>query len=277
MNNLINFFYRFHSFFLFTFLEVAAIYMMVNYNDFHNKVYVNSSNVVSGYLTKRYDNISDYFHLRTINDSLASAYNEYLNRQPNAYYDHTTTSQIVEDTIHQKMYNYISAKIINNSTDSPNNTLTLNRGSRHGIQKDAGILCNGSIAGIVLTTSKNYSVAMSLLHRDARVNAKFKSKNGYFGTLVWKGTDPRVMTLENIPRHARIAVGDTIVTNNYSDIFPADIMIGTVLEHSLGEGSSYHDVDIKLSTDFSNIEYVNVVEYLMRDERRELEASVKGD
>lgn len=274
MNNLINFFYRFHSFFLFTFLEVAAVYMMVNYNDFHKQVYINSSNVVSGYFTERYSNMSDYFKLRAINDSLANAYNGYLNLNPSAYYNHEVKTQIVEDSLHQKMYNYISAKIINNSTNLPNNTLTLNRGSKHGIKKDAGILCNGSIAGIVLKSSQNYSVAMSLLHRDMRVNAKFKHK-GYYGSLVWKGTNPRVMTLENIPRHARIMVGDTIVTNNHSDIFPANITIGTVIEHNIGSGNSYHNIDIQLSTDFSNIEYVNVIEHLMRDERLELEASVK--
>lgn len=276
MNNLINFFYRFHSFFLFTFLEVAAVYMMVNYNEFHNRVYVNSANVVSGYFTERYSNLSDYFQLRTINDSLANAYNEYLNRNPNAYYNHKVNSEILEDTIYQKKYNYISAKVIGNSTNRPDNILTLNRGSHHGIEKDAGILCNGSIAGIVLKTSKNYSVAMSLLHRDVRVNAKFKNK-GYFGSLVWKGTDPRVMTLENIPRHARVAVGDTIVTNNYSDIFPANIMIGTVIEQQISPGDSYYDIDIQLNTNFTNIEYVNIVEHLMRDERLELETSVEGD
>lgn len=273
MNNLINFLVRFHGFFLFTFLEVAAVYLMVNYNDFHEGVYIHSSNVVSGFFTKKQNNISDYFHLRAINDSLANLHNEYFNRQPNTYYNHQVESKIVEDTLLQKRYNYISAKVISNTTDRPNNTMTLDRGSQHGIVADAGIVSNGSVAGIVLKTSKNYSVVMSLLHRDVRVNAKFK-KHNYFGSLAWKGNNPRIMALENIPKHARVAVGDTIITNNFSDIFPANIMIGTVNKHELPPGSNYHNIDVKLTTDFSNIQYVNVVEYLMRDERKALEESV---
>ena len=273
MNNLINFLVRFHGFFLFTFLEVTAVYLMVNYNDFHNRVYVNSSNVVSGFFTKKQDNISDYFKLREINDSLANAYNEYLNRQPNTYYNHSVKSEIIEDTLLQKRYNYISAKVISNTTNQPNNTMTLDKGSQHGIVSDAGVVSNGSVAGIVLKTSKNYSVVMSLLHRDVRVNAKFK-KHNYFGSLAWKGNNPRIMALENIPKHARVTVGDTIVTNNFSDIFPANIMIGTVAKHELPPGSNYHNIDVQLTTNFSNIQYVNIVESLMGDERKALEESV---
>ncbi len=273
MNNLINFLVRFHGFFLFTFLEVAAVYLMVNYNDFHNNVYFHSSNVVSGFFTKKQNNISEYFHLREINDSLANAQNEYLNRQPNTYYNHHIESQIVEDTLFEKRYNYISAKVISNTTNQPNNTMTLDRGSRHGIVTDAGVVSNGSVAGIVLKSSKNYSVVMSLLHRDVRVNSKFK-KHNHFGSLAWQGNNPRIMALENIPKHASVAVGDTIVTNNFSDIFPANIMIGTVAKHELPPGSNYHKIDVRLTTDFSNIQYVNVVESLMGDERRTLEASV---
>jgi len=274
MNNLINFLVKFHGFFLFIFLEVAAVYLMVNYNDFHNRVYINSSNVVSGFFTKKYDNVESYFKLRAINDSLVNAYNDHLNRQPNTFYNHHVQSQIVEDTLRQKRYNYISAKIISNTTDRPNNTITLNRGSRHGVRRDAGVISNGSIAGIVLKTSQNYSVVMSLLHRDVRVNAKFK-RNNYFGSLAWKGNHPQIMALVNIPKHARITVGDTIVTNNFSDIFPADIMIGVVEKHELPPGSNYHNIDVKLNTDFSNIQYVNVVESLMHDEREELEKSIE--
>ena len=73
MNSLINFLVKFHGFFLFVFLEVVAVYLMVNYNSFHNQVYVNSSNVVSGFFTERFDNAKSYFSLKAANDSLAEA------------------------------------------------------------------------------------------------------------------------------------------------------------------------------------------------------------
>lgn len=276
MSNLIEFLLRYNAFFLFIVLEVFAVYLMVNYNDHHNKVALHSSNVVSGAIMKRYDGMTDYWKLRAVNDSLANQYNQFLNQDTSSYYQHRTKVFATNDSIFERNYNYLSAKVINNSTDRPNNFITLEKGARHGIQKNSGVLSGGGLAGIVLKTSENYSLVMSLLHRNMRLSAKIK-RNNHFGSLIWTGNNPRIMTLDAIPKHARILKGDTIVTSGFSSTFPSDIMIGTVSDFRIEQGSNFYTVDVELNTDLSNIEYVNIVQNLMRDEILELQESAGNE
>ncbi len=276
MRNLIEFLLRYNAFFLFIALEAFAVYLMVNYNDHHNKVALHSSSVVSGALMKRFDSLQDYMRLKTVNDSLANQYNRFLNQDTSAYYQHRTEIHESNDSLYERNYSYLSAKVINNSTDRPNNYITLQRGSKHGIESNSGVLSGDGLAGIVLKTSKNYAVVMSLLHRDMRVSAKIK-RSQHFGSLVWRGNNPRIMTLEAIPKHAKVVKGDTILTSGYSTKFPADLMIGIVKETKIEPGSSFYTIDVELNTDLTNIEYVNVVKNLMRNELLELEKSVKNE
>ncbi len=276
MSNLIEFLLRYNAFFLFIGLEVFAVYLMVNYNDHHSKVALHSSNVVSGAIMKRYDSMTDYWKLRAVNDSLANQYNQFLNQDTSSYYQHRIKVFSTNDSIYERNYNYLSAKVINNSTDRPNNFITLEKGARHGIQKNSGVLSGGGLAGIVLKTSENYSLVMSLLHRNMRLSAKIK-RNNHFGSLIWTGNNPRIMTLDAIPKHARILKGDTIVTSGFSSTFPPDIMIGTVSDFRIEQGSNFYTVDVELNTDLSNIEYVNIVQNLMRDEILELQESAGNE
>ena len=183
---------------------------------------------------------------------------------------------MLSDSSVQRGYEFIPAKIINNSVDRPNNYITLNRGAKHGIQKNTGIIGEGGLAGIVRKVSKNYAVAMSMLHRDVKISAQLK-RNKYFGSLVWEGYNPQLMTLKAIPKHANTEVGDTIVTSGYSSIFPANEMIGVIDTLWVAQGDNFQTIKVRLSNDLNREEYVYVVKHLMREERIQLEEEVENE
>jgi len=89
--------------------------------------------------------------------------------------------------------------------------------------------------------------------------------------LLWEGKDPRLMTLESIPRYAEITVGDTVVTSGYSTIFPQGLDIGTIESFELKKGTSNLDVEVKLSADMTNLSTVYVIENKDKDEIKALE------
>jgi rod shape-determining protein MreC len=160
--------------------------------------------------------------------------------------------------------------VINNSVNKPLNYITINRGAKHGIKPDQGIITHSGIVGVTLKVSDSYSLAMSVLNSRWSVSAKIR-KNGYFGSLVWEGGDYRRASLKEIPVHVNIAKGDTVVTSGFSTIFPEGIPIGTIQDFYRGDGDNYYTIILALGTDFKSLSYVEIIENSSRDEIWELE------
>ncbi len=51
------------------------------------------------------------------------------------------------------------------------------------------VVSNRLVAGMVVGSSDNFSVAMSLLNLDFKLSTRLKP-NGYFGSLTWDGKNP---------------------------------------------------------------------------------------
>ena len=134
------------------------------------------------------------------------------------------------------------------------------------------VISDNGIVGIVLATSPNYSIVMSLLNIDMRISAKIKS-NGYFGSLTWGGEGYEYASLSEIPQHVQLHVGDTIVTSGYSSIFPEDVLVG-VISNFESYGGDFYDIRVKLSVDFKKLNNVYAVYNLGAVEQISLESSV---
>lgn len=273
MRNLFLFFIKYNAFFLFVVLEIISFYLIVNNNEKQNQVYVSSANSIVGSFYERYDKIIGFWNLGDVNAELANDNKRLLEQLPNAYFDNEVDTIAVRDSFFAQQYEYIPAKVVNNSVTRYDNYLTLNRGKSHGLKNNVGVITSSGIVGVVEKISKNYAVVMSILHHNTRISAKIKESE-YFGSLVWKNNDPKYMYLDAIPKHATIELGDTIVTSGYSSKFPEGIMVGVVENAEVIKGSNFYEVKVKLSSDISNLSHVFVVNNLMKDEKEALEKKV---
>jgi rod shape-determining protein MreC len=276
MRNLLLFFIKYNAFFLFVFLEVISFYMIVNNNEKQNQVYVSSANRLTGSFYERYDKIIGFWNLDDVNEELANDNKRLLEQLPNAYFDNEVDTIEVRDSFFEQQYEYIPAKVVNNSVNRYDNYLTLNRGKSHGLKNNTGVITSNGIVGVVQKVSKNYAVVMSVLHHNTRISAKLKESE-YFGSLVWKNNDPLYMYLDAIPKHATIELGDTIVTSGYSSKFPEGIMVGVVENAEVVKGSNFYEVKVKLSSDMSNLSHVFVVNNLLKEEKEALEKKVNTE
>jgi rod shape-determining protein MreC len=126
------------------------------------------------------------------------------------------------------------------------------------------------VAGVVINTSNNYAVVMSLLHRQTIISASLK-KTGETGKVLWDGNSPLYITLKDIPKSAQVVKGDSVVTSPYASHFPPGILIGTVMDIVDDKTSSFYTLRLKPGTNFFNVQYVMVVENLLKDEQAKLE------
>lgn len=271
MRSLIRYLIKNHAFVLFVLLEILALTMVFSYNSFQKAKYLNSANRISGSVYNSFQSVKNYFGLTKVNRELAEE-----NARLHMILENRNGWESFRDTlpeffqISDSTFRFIPAQVINNSVNRPFNYITLNKGSRHGIKPDMGIVSTRGIVGVVAQVSESYAMGLSLLNRRWSVSAKLE-KSGYFGSLVWQDNDYRIASLTEIPLHVEISTGDTVVTSGYSSIFPEGILVGTISNFSQPDGENYYDIEVKLAVDFKSLSYVEVIENLNREEINLLE------
>lgn len=272
MRNLISYIIKNYFFFLFLFLQVVSFILIVQNHQHHRSFLFNSSNYIVGSIYQMNNNIARYFSLSKTNRQLAKENNELLSQIQGSFLKTDQQVFTFRDTLFQKHFSYINARVINNSVTNRNNYITLNKGRMHGVKPDMGIITAHGVIGIVRKVSRNFSTAISLLHSDSQISTRIK-KNNHLGTLIWEGYDYKKATMLYIPTHLDLSVGDTIVTSGFSQIFPTDIFLGTIADFEIRRGDNFYTLEVDLATDFNSLDYVNVVNNIFGEELESLESS----
>lgn len=278
MQRLFLFLYQYRAFLTFLFLEVVCSWLIIENNDYQGAKFFNSSNRMAAGLLQSSDNVSDYFGLKQVNEALANEnaqLKEQLERLNQNLYSldlkrilDTVATEV--DTIVTHKYDYFSAKVINNSTRRFNNYITINKGSKQGVEPDMGVIGNDGVVGKVKTVSKHFSVITSILHGDVMISTKIK-RTGDLSSVKWGGVDPYVAQLINVPRHVDPQIGDTIVTSGYNAIFPEGVPVGVIKEVVLREDALFYDITISLASDLNELSYVYLIRNNLKDEQDSLQ------
>jgi rod shape-determining protein MreC len=164
--------------------------------------------------------------------------------------------------------------VINNSTNRSSNYITINKGSKQGIAKGMGVICNLGIVGKVVFVSDHFSVIQSLLHKDSQFSAML-AKNKEIGYVEWgDDMDPHKGLLKDVSNNAVPKLGEMVVTSGYS-LFPEGIPIGKVSNLHTRTGGYSLNMEITLSVDFSRLQFVDVVDNKFANEQSALEAQQK--
>ncbi|TKG88630.1 rod shape-determining protein MreC [Puteibacter caeruleilacunae] len=276
MRNLIRFLIKHFNFILFLLLEAVCVVFIIKYNNFHRVKFLNSSNSITAGIYGSFSNVVDYFTLKRVNEGL-SVENARLRSELVRYKMELNANgtTFLSDSI-AATYFYQSAKVINNSINKKYNYITLNKGSRHGLKSDMGVIGDKGVVGIITNVSRNYSTAISLLNGRWELSVKHQPSDQN-GSLSWDGEDHRKVQLSEIPYNVSVAMGDTITTSGYSAIFPEGVPVGVVSEVQLDPGSNFYTIAVDLFIDFNRLTYVNVVKNLRVDERRSIEEEELDD
>jgi rod shape-determining protein MreC len=271
MRSLFAFLWKYQFFVLFIVLEVISLLMVMNSYSYQRSMAFNSTNDLTGGILNVYSNIGDYFGLRRANKTLLEE-NTLLRHQQVSSFLLTDTNHVYRDSLHR----YIPASVVSNSVNRRSNFILIDKGSRHGIQKEMGVVSPGGLAGIVTGVSEHYAYVMSMLHLNTSISAHIK-KNDQLVNVLWEGNDYRTGKIVDIPSHVILHEGDTVITSGYSLIFPENILIGTILDQERSESKELGTASITFATDFNSLRFVYVIENLMKEEQQELISSQEDE
>lgn len=276
MVKIFKFFAKHYFVMLFILFEFITLSLVVSFNHYQRASFLSSANGFTGYFFEQSSDFSDYFNLKAVNAQLAEE-NAYLrSKLPSSFRNSRDYSSLVYDTLGREKYVFRNARVINNSVNKNFNYITIDKGSRQGIKPEMGVISAQGVVGVIKDVSDNYSTVLSLLNTRFKLSAKLKEE-GDFGSLAWDGRSYDVATFNEIPKHAKLNLGDQVVTSGYSVIFPEGIPVGVVETFSLGEGESFYEINVHLAVDFKKLTYVEVVENKLKNEQLSLEKHTEDD
>lgn len=264
MRNLLAFLAKYNHWFVFILLEVICFVLLFRFNNFQGSVYFSSANAVAGKVYEYNSSVTTFFNMSQSNKKLSER-NLILEQQVRALTQYIAThhgdSLSMEQCQKQALagFKLIPAKVIQSTINREDNLITIDKGKADGIHEDMGVACGTGVVGVVYMASDHYSVVLPVINVNSNISVMIR-KRGYFGFLHWKGTPSDIAYVDDVPRHARFALGDYVVTNGYSSIFPPGIMVGKILHvFNSSDGLSYR-VQLRLSTDFGKLRHVCVID-----------------
>jgi len=279
MRNLIFLLIKFGGLISFLLLEIICFSLVVNNNNEQKAIYDSNMESLSGAVDSRMNWAFSFLKMADVADSLAHENAVLRGELKNARFLNTILKDSTFNKDSLQQYVYTSAKVTKNQVRNANNYMRINRGSKHGIEPHRGVIgsgVEGGIVGVTIATSAYHSKVLSLLNRNSRTSVEIK-KNREFGSLIWKDFDPRYFRMEDVPKYVEVQRGDTIQTSGYSDMFPRGIVVGTVDSVWIEPGSNIRGINVKLVNDIRKVGYVYVVNDLMQNDIRELEANPTPD
>ncbi len=271
MRTLLLIFRKYQVFILFLLLEGISLSLIFQHNHYQNAVFYNSATIYVGRTLEITNSIKAYFSLNTINQNLAHE-NQQLRKElaqmrQQKYRQNQSTKL---DSALPRQYEFVVARVVNNTTHRSNNYITLNRGRKDGIEPGMGVIGPLGIVGKVKSCTENYATVISLLHSNLIISAFVKS-NDAIGRVQWDGKNYRTAKLLEISNHLKVSVGDTVLTSGFGKVFPPSTMVGTI-KRLATKSQTYFDIDVLLSTQFNQLTYVYVVKNQLKIEQETLEA-----
>ena len=283
MQTLILFLYRIRAFLLFIALEVVCLWLVFSSQPYQRAGYFNSANQWSGAVMEASSGVEEYLSLKEQNALLVlenARMREELARfsrlKEQQAFDSLSRERVVladtlgMDSLPPAIYSFIPARVINQSIRNQQNYLTLNRGSKDGLEVDMGVIHPTGVVGKIKAVSRNYATVTSILHTEVLTSARI-NRNNALGSVRWEGQDPAEARLLYIPRHINVAKGDTVSTTGFSGIYPEGIPIGIVKAVGSGSDATYLDIQLDLLTTFNQLIWVEVVKTMGRAEVDSLE------
>jgi rod shape-determining protein MreC len=274
MNQLFRFLLRQRIYILFLLLESVNIWAIFSYNSYQKTWYFNTTNEWAASILSSTQEVKKYHQLRIVNAELALE-NAQLHTQILKIRSQQQPVGKVPYFASEAMlnrYQAVASKVIDQTTKLSQNYLTIDKGVEDGIRPGMAVISSTGIVGKVVSSTRNLSLIVSVLHTSNTVSAKLKS-SGELGYMKWSGYQAEVGELMDVSKYKKVNKGDTVVTSDYNAVFPPNVPIGIVAKVGKEKDDTFHDIKVMLFTHFSSLQYVYVIKNRLAYQQAKLEQS----
>lgn len=159
-----------------------------------------------------------------------------------------------------EVYTFTDGYIISWSSNDWSNTITINRGTNVGIEKDmCAVTANGELVGLVSEVGTNYAVIKTVLDSSLEISATI-SGSGYNGMVKGGYTleTPDKLQMNYLPSAATIHINDQVVTTG-STVYPRNLILGYVIDAGFDETGVAKFALLEPAADIKSLEQVFII------------------
>lgn len=157
---------------------------------------------------------------------------------------------------------YLNATVISRNIGYWYDEITIDKGSKNGIEKGMAVVNPKGLIGQVTKVS-NYSSTVKLLSNENmsdKISVKIKVEDGYVYGLISKyDSKTNTYTVEGISENVDISKGANVVTTGMGTNFPSGLMIGKVKRVTTDNFDLSKVVEVEAAVDFDDLDYVTIL------------------
>ncbi len=157
-------------------------------------------------------------------------------------------------------YSFLDSYIIAWSSNEWSNTITINRGSNSGVQKDmCAVTANGELVGLVSEVGTNYAVIKTVLDSSIEISATVAGA-GYNGIVKggYSTESPDKLRMNYLPSAATIHINDQVVTTG-STVYPRNLILGYVIDAGFDDTGVAKFALLEPAAEIGSLEQVFIV------------------
>lgn len=160
------------------------------------------------------------------------------------------------------------ASIINRSPIYYFDTITIDKGTKDGIDKDMLVITekglvgkikyvmdNSSVVDLVTSKTNSFKVSVSVIN----------GENKYNGIITGYDEKEEAVLVTSIRNQSQIDIGSKVITNGLGNLYPKGIEVGQVFKIEMDNVGVSKILSIKSDVDFKNLKYVSVIKGVQND------------
>ena len=153
----------------------------------------------------------------------------------------------------------VSGEVVGVSASPLDRTVTVNRGSRHGIERDAPVMAASGLAGRVVAVGPGVSqiellsastAAVAVITSGSRTRGVVRAAAGEGGASGYR--------LHFVPVGQAIAIGEEVISSGLDQLYPKGLLVGHVSTVHEGAGLLL-EIAVEPAVDFDTLERVFVL------------------
>ncbi len=260
--------------FLIIFLVGSIIFSILSYTVRTNAYFSNTFAFIvvpiqttftntSNWASEQINEFSDKNYLKDTNETLFWE-NEQLkaeiNRLKQLEIENIKLSNLLDTAQRYPQFETKTANIIATDNNYWYKTFMLDVGTKDGVEMDMIVLSNGGLLGRITTIGHNYCKVTSIFDETNSVSVKSLRTNE-LGIL--KGSSEligdKLAVIDYIDVDSKMVVGDEIVTSSLSDIYPGNIVVGTISNITVNDNNITKSAIVQPIVNLNNVDKVLIV------------------
>ena len=144
----------------------------------------------------------------------------------------------------------LAASVIGADSASFAKSLRINRGSRHGVQRNMAVVTPSGVLGRVSEVSAFYADVQLITDGRSAVPVRVQRTRAQ-GVL--EGLGQGLCHLKYVSRAEDVQTGDVVITSGLGGIFPHGLVVGTVVSVDKKDFGVLQDVEVRPAADFARL------------------------